>query len=138
MAIKVNFRGIEFTVNTAGEAAALARELIDEPQPKLGRPAVKDNDLFPETAAAKENAIAVNFLNAIINNGAGADSKQIAAAIGVSHPKGIGGRAAKINSMLSNLGFNPDDVYSNTKTLDGRIWKPRQRIGEALEKLSVL
>ena len=135
MSIKLNFKGIELTVTHAAEAVALLRELTETPPPKIGRPLSKPLELFPDTEPdGSQHAIA--FLTTIANADAdGATADDLAKVVGVKHTKGVGGKAARINNILIGLGFKPDEIYSNTKTLEGRFWKPRPRIHEAIGKL---
>jgi hypothetical protein len=135
MAIKINYRGIEFTVSSTGEAVALANALTETTQVKPGRPA-KPLELFPSDNLPKLNQLAVAYLNAIASAGAnGATANDLAPVLELRHPKGVGTRASRIDKLLNEMGIMPDDVYSNTKTSDGRFWKPRHRIQEAIEKL---
>jgi hypothetical protein len=134
MAIKLNFKGIELTVSHPAEAAALLRELTDTHSPKIGRPPTKPLETLAKNANG--NQVAIAFLTTIANADAdGATADDIAKAVGVKHTKGVGGKAARVNNTLIELGLKPEDIYSNTKTLDGRFWKPRPRIHEAIEIL---
>jgi hypothetical protein len=80
----------------------------------------------------------LRFLNAIANSseadGLGGDV--IANVLGVRHPKGIGSRAAIINRLLMELGFNVEEVYTNPRNnLGDRTWKPGPKITHALAAL---
>lgn len=137
MAIKLNVRGIEITVSTTAEAAALIRDLTEAQPSKIGRPKAEERaaDLFSGPTA--DEKMAHSFLSTIAVSGSqGVPTEDIMKVLEVDAGRGIGGRCVKINNLLSRLGFNdPKEVYVNPKLAAGRVWRPGPRIHEAIERL---
>lgn len=134
MAYRINIKGIDITASTAAEAAALVRELTEQYAPKVGRPRLIER---PDAGAGiNGKEIALAFLTTIANAGPrGAEAEELMKVLRVSHPKGVGGRSVRIINILSKLGFAQIDVYDNTRTAEGRFWKPRAKLHEAIAAL---
>jgi len=144
MSLKFIVQGIEVTATDAVEAAKLIRELAGQyaaasqaaptqatpPAPSTERPRIKIRKRGPFIMTTA----AVRFLTAIKeagNNGMrGADLME---PLRTDHPKGIGSRVAKINEYLTKLGFEPEQVYRNPRTAEGRLWTPGPKLDAALE-----
>ena len=137
MSFKINVRGIEIIASSASEAAALVRELTEQPTPKIGRP-LKAPGLFDVTPTEENNtaAVATSFLTAITHaNGEGASAEDLMKVLNVDHSKGIGGRSVRINNLLRRLKFDPEDVYKSERLPEGRFWKPGPKVDEAIQSL---
>lgn len=131
MAIKLKFRGIDVTTSSAAEAAELLRELTATTKPAIKRSISPDDD-SPKNGFDVEQAC-FNFLTIISRaDRHGTTAEDLMSALHVIHPKGIGGRTARINGFLSNLGFAPHEVYDNSRTAEGRFWKPGRRLAEVI------
>jgi hypothetical protein len=162
MGIKINFSGIEVTVGSADEAAALLRQLADKPSVaadnnnvrKLREPReyVAERNVIkprgsrlpvgfelvgePNEHFSSEHQMIFDFLNAIAQaDEDGIGQEEMMKAIKVEHPKGIGGRSVRINNWLLRKGFELEDVYETRKTATGRVWRSRRRIQEAIGEL---
>lgn len=140
MGFKFNVRGIDIVASSAAEAAALVRELTEQPTPRIGRP-LKNPGLFGEAfqAPSAENdtvAVAVSFLTAITKaNGEGASAEELMKVLEVDHSKGIGGRSVRINNLLRKYKLEPEEVYTTERKPEGRFWKPGPKLDEALHIL---
>ena len=135
MSIRINFRGIELTVSSPSEAAAVARELAEQPVPKLQRVRViEEPTLFAGPEPDEQRAVGLlELIKNAPNGGPGVDD--LMKVLQVDSPKGIGGRMVRINNILLRAGMKPEDAYRNPKTADGRVWKPGTRIQEAIDRL---
>ena len=134
MTIKINIRGIDIVVSTPAEAAAIVREFTEQPAAKVGRPKLNLRSRHTQIDGADEEDIVLGFLTTIANAGPrGVMADDLMKVLNVEKPKGLGGRSARINNQLSDLGFKPSDVYDTVRKAEGRIWKSRAKIGEAIE-----
>src|SRR5438552_1843788 len=107
MSIKINFNGIDITVSTADEAAAVARKLAGTVDAPRGRPKSAKPDA--PTNGFDVGMSALEFLRAIkVADSDGATSDPIGKALRVKHPKGIGSRSGMVNELLTSLGYRPD------------------------------
>lgn len=144
MAIRFKVMGIEVMCDTADEALALATKMasaqqkakVDPAQPKVVAPAFTPlpprKTLFdqPVLRARKEGfnstAATRTFLGVMERQWPeGASGEQLTEALGLNHPKALGGRLALINTKIKELGFEPEDVYfvKRDSSTDGkRIW----------------
>lgn len=159
MSIKMVVDGIEITAESAADAVALLKELrpktsakqqdesvqeillVHAPR-KAKRPSGKPkrNPRTPEPAPVTVPDWAppstLKFLSAIRDGGsAGTESEAVMKALGVTKPKAIGSRSATINRVLEQLGFKPAQVYGNDRTANGRVWKPRRLMQDAIAAL---
>lgn len=144
MAIRFKVMGIEVMCDTADEALALATKMasaqqkarIEPAQPKVLAPALPPlpprKTLFDEPAfrARKDGfnstAATRTFLEVVEREWPeGASGEQLSEALGLKHPKALGGRLALINAKIKELGFEPENVYfvKRDSSTDGkRIW----------------
>jgi hypothetical protein len=153
MALKIKYGGIEIVCETADEAIAVATKLAahKQPQAQAGTsqhasravPAfqgIKQPDLpafetrvFQKSGRFDVDKVAATFLKEIWSSReVGADGDHLSQALQLSHPKGLGGRIALINSKIVSDGLKPDDVYyvkRDSSTEGKRRWYP----GPALE-----
>jgi hypothetical protein len=155
MSIKMVVDGIEITVSNTEEAATLLKELRQK-QPEKQAP----NEFSAEVGQRKQPKgkaqqqkhrrspaprtgvpewapeSALQFLLAIRDGGnSGTEVEALMHALRVTKPKAIGGRSAIINRLLNQMGFDPGLVYDNKRTANGRIWKPKRAISEAIAAL---
>jgi hypothetical protein len=147
MSIKFSVDGIEFTADTAAEAAAMLRELrmhrgvSSTLAGRRGRAgAAPRGDHAPGELKAEfpawAHGAALKFLTTIRDGGSkGIGSTLVMKALDTTKPKAIGGRSAIINRLLQELGFSPSQVYDNSRTPIGRVWAPKKQIGVAIDKL---
>lgn len=138
MTLKFIVHGIEVTASNAAEAAALIRELGNPPAPQPAPVRATIEGQRPRILIRKRgfnlNYAAVDFLSLISNAGdRGIAAEGLMPALHVNHAKGIGARSGMINKLLSELGFQPDQVYENPRTPEGRIWKAGSKMDAALE-----
>ncbi|MEK6245006.1 MAG: hypothetical protein AABM33_10955 [Pseudomonadota bacterium] len=134
MSIRITYKGVEISVSNPMEAAAVARELGENPGAKIGRPLKSEE----ATAAPLEGGdpIVLAFLSAILKAGAeGATAETMMRVLSVDHPKGLGGRSVRVNNTLHKLRLSPEEVYTNARTPEGRLWKAGPKITEALEAI---
>ena len=139
MGFKINIRGYEVTASSAAELAALIREFPAENQPrKPGRPRVILNLKSRRHSQSPEEKMTIAFLSALATAGPkGTSTETIMPILNVKAGRGVGGRCAKINNLLSKIGFpDSDEIYTNPRLAEGRVWRPGPRIQEALEKLN--
>jgi len=143
--IKLVIRGIALEVSTPADAFELIRlsEEAGTSEPSAparsaanghGKPAVT----FGSSPGADPQLLQMiaGFLRAINSNGnAGVPTDRIVTALDVSHGKAIGGRLALINKVLEGKGISPKDVYSNKKTAEGRIWKPKKALESIISSI---
>jgi hypothetical protein len=141
MTLKFIVHGIEVTATNAEEAAKLIKALAGEtaPSPLRQRERVERPR---ETRASKLRRVrlfvlttaTVRFLETIKQAGnSGIRAETLMEPLRADHPKGIGSRVAKINEYLGKLGFDPEQVYSNPRTAEGRLWTPGPKLDAALE-----
>lgn len=162
MSIKMVVDGIEITAESAADAVALLKELRPKTSAKQQDESVQEILLVHAPRKAKRTNSAkfkrnpsprapepatvtvpdwappstLKFLTAIRDGGtAGTESEAIMKALGVSKPKAIGSRSATINRVLEQLGFKPAQVYGNDRTANGRVWKPRRLMQDAIAAL---
>jgi hypothetical protein len=128
VSIKFNFKGIEVTTSSTSEAAVLIRELTEIPQSKP-----QSSPVYLPSAYV----IVDKFLQTIVTAPPeGPSTTQIMEAVGVTDGRGLGGKLLGINNILDKHGLNPNDVYGNPKTADGRrTWFAGPKIQEAIEKM---
>ena len=79
-----------------------------------------------------------SFLHVIKDGGGrGVDTSRIMKAVGITSPVAFGNRGKNINRLLTSLGYDPKDVYSNARNDKGdREWKPGPKISQALEDVN--
>lgn len=135
--IKINVRGLEVSVSSPGEAAALIRELTEPATPKIGRPPKAEQyAFFHDAIRPAEDRVAIEFLQVLESAPpAGPSIEEIMRAVGVTTGRGIGGRMVRINNILLRAGFEPIEVYQNPKGSEGRKWTAGPKLQEALLKL---
>jgi hypothetical protein len=148
--IKLTIRGYPLEVSNPADAFELIR-LDEESQ----RKSVKTKDVTvielgkgnappkaevppeppkPSTTDPVILKTASEFLRVVQGAGpTGVLTERIIQALGVPHGRAIGGKLALVNKHLESIGFHRrDEIYSNKKTANGRIWKPRKSIDAAL------
>jgi hypothetical protein len=122
--------GMKFTVTSTAQALEIARAYAPI---KRGSDLVLPIESWGYTQ--DEVTMALDFLGVIRRAGPnGANAEKITAALRTKG-KGIGGRSGMINGMLKNLGIDPDHVYDNSRTSEGRIWKGKKMLDEACERI---
>jgi hypothetical protein len=146
MGIKLNFDGMEFEAATAAEAAELYRQLRNAstvPPPSAARAPIIHANKQPRTEDEPEGSFpdwtpiaAIAFLKAIRDAGPqGAGSGTMMAALGITMPKALGGRSAIINRLIVDCGLNPSQVYDNKRTGQGRFWKMKRHLPDAISAI---
>lgn len=148
MSIKVLPDG-SFEVGSAAEALELsnlirAKNSTAPETPKNGKPQSKMTvgaESALEIAGEFSDWVlpsAIKFLAAIQEApSAGAELQTMMSAIGISDHKALGGRTAGIRKLIARCGFqNVSHVYERTP--DGRFWKARARLPEALNALKAI
>ncbi len=137
--IKLTIRGIPVEVATPEEAWELIRlsETASGSVPTRAARVVGKVTVIREAIGSREALRwTVDLLQAIKAGGnLGVESDKILPVLNVTSAKGIGGRMAIINKLLVENGLVLRDVYSNKKTPNGRIWKARKGIDNAIELL---
>lgn len=143
--IKLTIRGIPVEVSSPEDAWKLIElsqaEDGHRPSSSNGATLVREeksaaNERDPAAADPQAVRTAVEFLKAISGGGqAGVRTDRIIVALGVPHGRAIGGRLALVNKLLEEKAYTKTHVYSNKKTADGRIWKPRKSIEAAIATL---
>jgi hypothetical protein len=82
---------------------------------------------------------AIKFLGTIQQASAsGASAQEIMQAIGISDPKAFGGRSAAINKLITRTGFSVSQVYDASRNGQGRFWKGKSKLGEALNVIKTM
>jgi hypothetical protein len=135
------FEGTTFNADTAAGLVELYRALRSE------KPVTRAKESFATKVAAQKvfdhaqskkfpewvPEAALKFLTVINNAGPeGADSATMMKALGISEPKAFGGRSAMINRLIEDTGYAQAQVYDNTRTSAGRIWKARKHLPDAI------
>lgn len=141
--ITINYQGIEITVSSPQEAAAVAKELAlsqnatpNKPvsrgdvitatcqsyAPKISSPIQKP---FTLSQPASETQQIADFLQAIVDAGeAGTTAEALMPILGTQSPKGLGGRMVRVNNIIEACGYDADAVYNNeSRGIQGRIWR---------------
>jgi Trp operon repressor len=143
MSIKISLHGIEVEASTAAEALEIIRgmtNLKDWPPsvvPPKAKSAHQVNTATLFLLDPDELRMANRFLEALKKAGPdGVSTDTVAMAVGVDHPKAVGGRMARINNLLEAFQLDQRNIYSNLKTANGRIWKPRRGIDSAISQIS--
>lgn len=144
-AIKLTIRGIPVEVSTPADAFELIRlaeasESASHPAsaPANGRraPAPQHAQSKQQTADPQALRLAAEFLRAIQSGGAiGVGTDRIMGALKVTHGKAVGSRLAHINRIIESTGFPIREVYSNKKSSEGRVWKPRKSLDAAIASI---
>lgn len=144
MAIRFQMLGIEMVCDTADEAYALASKLakasqsqsqarapitLSLPDIKLpGRPSPSSDE--PKTNQSRKpfdiDETLKTFMKALDRERPNAvTGEQLSEALGLAHPKALGGRLALINKRIKEFGFEPEDVYKMRRdsSAEGRrVW----------------
>lgn len=137
--IKVTIRGIDVTVSSTAEAAALIRDFTGSTESKAAlpsedRPRIKLRPRKPTPAEAMTRDFLFRLAS---SSGTDVPTEEIMKILKVDTGRAVGGRCVKINNILARLGFDDtDEIYTNPRLAEvGRVWRPGPRIQEALEKL---
>jgi hypothetical protein len=128
--IKLIVEGVPVEVETVSDALELIRASAAPPQQQqLSK--VNGSKYVPPADALDWTD---SFLSAIRTSGSGGvETQTIVHALGVKHPKAVGGRMAVVNKILEQRSFEPRDVYSNDRNQDGvRMWRQRGKLDAAL------
>lgn len=145
MSAKLFFQGVEIQVpiSELGEAmkqlAALtaSQKAVQTPAQKVLIPVPASDGLSSEAV----RAIGLRFLTVIRDHtlSGGATVEQIMEVLGASHPKGVGSKAAAINKLLNESGFETPEVYTNPRDPNGvRWWKAGPKMEDAISELNPL
>lgn len=82
---------------------------------------------------------AISLLSAIRDAGRqGMNADSVQNVLGVTHPKAISSKSTGINRLLDEMPFRRNSIYTNDRTVNGRIWKPGKNLPYALEELQKL
>lgn len=82
---------------------------------------------------------AIQFLTAIKDAAPpGADRDALMRAMGIGELQAFGGRIAAINKVLERSGFTLSQVYEGIRNPQGKFWKAKPKISEALARMHVL
>lgn len=84
-----------------------------------------------------ENAEFVEILGALNDAGGVLKSRDVARAINLDEPRGLGQRKVKYERLLSDHGLAWSDVIVRRKTSDGNVWNRGPKFEIALEKFRV-
>jgi hypothetical protein len=135
MSIKISVNGFDVTVSNAVEAVAILRELAESTRTEKkgpGRPKLKPRK--PLDSEPDSDTGTLGFLTKVASGGRnGVMAEDLMAILGVTNPKGVGGRSVRVNNELKALGFNPNDVFRKERNAEGRIWKPGPKMDAAIE-----
>lgn len=153
MAVQIRFRGLILEVPVS-ELREVVDQLTASKAPADKPPSVRRmRDEWPMPLAAfsvadsvteaqldpADGLMALKLLKEIKDwSDLGMDmrAEQVAALLGVNHPKGIGSRSASINRLLTSAGFVVEEVYVNRRDTAGeRHWQPGPNISEAIATL---
>lgn len=139
--LKIDGRLIEFPSKADAEEFLINRVLASpEPREVAPKRIVRER-IVPTNDALSSNMrntnMVLEFVKAIANAGsAGTDTPTIMKAVDIRSAVAFGNRGKNINRLLTQLGFEPTDVYTNERNEDGyREWKPGPRTIDALHKL---
>jgi hypothetical protein len=135
-----DYEGTTFNAETAAGLVELYRELRSE------KPVIRAKSSFSAKAFSEKVDRAqskkfpawvpeatLKFLVTINNAGPeGADSATMMKALGLDEPKAFGGRSAMINRLIEDTGYAQAQVYDNTRTSAGRVWKARKHLPDAI------
>lgn len=132
----VEFHGVIVTVPSLDEAETLARrfangsarqeaQTVARPRQQRGR----------ETSGPRRDVLqwAEALLTAVRDApSTGATVETVMTALRAKGGKAVGGRSAMVNNALRALGYQQHHVYDNARTAQGRFWKPRKQLPDAL------
>lgn len=69
----------------------------------------------------------------------GVSADVVQKSLGVSKPRGMGGKMQAIKGVLNRAGFaDPDQIFLWERTPIGPVWKAGPKLGDALQKISTL
>lgn len=157
MAIRLKVMGVEVICDTADEALALATKMTlaqqksrTEPTvPKPLAPVLESKTLFDDQRALDRHkqpkpgfdstAATKTFLTILERQWPeGASGERLSEALGLNHPKALGGRLALINQRIKEFGFAPENVYSvkrDTTTEGKRMWFSGKDFDELMKQV---
>lgn len=153
MTLKFTVHGIEVTANDAAEAAALIRELASpsinssasntspptrEPIRRIKLEGRTTGSPRPIAKDGFDVALATfRFLSKLqTDEMIGKEANEfLMDVLQSAHPKGIGVKLGRVNKYIRNIGFDPDHVYENPRTAEGRIWRGKSKLDAAREAI---
>ena len=140
--IKLTIKGYPVEVSTAADAFELIRLAEEEAAvtrsalPNAGGNGRSKRETTRHAIDAADSQtlrLTLDFMRAIQGQGqVGVSTDRIQTVLGVSSGRAIGGRLALINRILEDQQFSVRDIYSNKKSAEGRIWKPKKSIDAAI------
>lgn len=140
--IKLTIRGIPVEVTTAADAFELIRLSEEAGRPPHSAPSErKPAEYSPpsqkaQTAEPQALRLTLDFLRAIHGGGAtGIGTDRVMPALKVTSGKAVGSRLGYVNRVIEGAGFPTREVYSNKKSAEGRVWKPRKSMEAAIANI---
>lgn len=147
----LEFEGFKFT-GTSDECAAMAlkfhslkagsaaQRLAEAPPAKdVSRELPFPQGTLPRIGVKAPEPVdeyAIKFIKAIMNGSTtgGVTGDDLMSVLDVTHPKGVGSKAASINRAIVRLGYKVDDAYTKSRGPDTiRRWKAGPKAWEILK-----
>src|SRR6266513_640509 len=141
MALKFVINGVSVEADNAAEAAELIRALGKQSaaqsapldSPRAPRIQIRRRQRIQLRSKIKKNgfdvrSVAIAFMTKIQEAGRnGIAAEGLMEVMGARHPKGIGAKSAAVNEYLVKMGFDPESVYDNPRTAEGRFWTAKPK-----------
>lgn len=126
--------GIPLNAKNAGKPAKKQAIQRHKKRAKVVRTAVQETPKVVNDVNSVKSA--VSLLVAIRDGGRhGINADTVQAVLGVTHPKAISSKSSGINRLLDDMPYRRNSVYTNDRTVNGRIWKPGKNLQHALDEL---
>lgn len=120
------------------EEAVSPRQAEAEPEPEPKKTPKAATKTAPKTMNYASARTELKTILGVVNDAGGdLSSKEIAQAIGLEEPRGLGQRKIKYEEILRKLGFEWNQVIVRRKTPGGNMWKAARRFDEALRAFDI-
>ncbi len=141
MKYTIEINGVEVSFKDAASAADVLKEMGK----KTAKPAaiISSGSLRTKSVVRRTDHLdveiaekAIRFLKRLSETSGALRTDQIMSSLGVKSANAVGGTTKKINSLLVDLGFNKESVYTNPKKpKQQRTWYRGKDIEAAIEAI---
>ena len=142
MSIKFVVDGVHFEVSTAMEAVEIVRGMkasgVISPTTRQSQLDFAPTDKAELILLEEYDPNALRWTHSMLSviktaGPEGLPTDMIMPSLEVESYKAIGGRLGAVNRLLEDIGY--PNVYTNNKSANGRVWKPRRNIDVALRRV---
>jgi len=100
----------------------------------LDRPAIE----IASRPQLVDGSVGLKILREVAKAGiTGIYAEELATAVGIANPRGLGGAMTALNKRLELHHLAPDDVLRSVRAPAGTLWRPGRYIQQAIVKLQV-